>query len=152
MRPLRLWRWSRTGSFRTAETVGPPPCILCSRHGKVLTRRKEGRTVRAQMTLTDLDDDRWNYLQRNVRAEYQIPEGATRLCLTFSRGTEERHVEMPLGALIGLLVGLGMTGAFSAMTGAMDKIKKATEETDQPKPYGFDSDGNVVALDQDGNS
>lgn len=104
------------------------------------------------MTLTDLDQDRWDYLQRNVRAEYEIPEGATRLCLTFSREGEERHAEMPMGVIIGLLVGLGMTGTFAAFTKAMDQIKKATEEAGQPKPYGFGPDGSVVALDQDGNS
>jgi hypothetical protein len=89
------------------------------------------------MTITDLDQERWDYLQRNVRTEYEIPEGTTRLCLTFSREGEERHAEMPLGVMIGLLVGLGMTGTFTAFTKAMDQIKKATEraEPDQSEPY-----------------
>ena len=89
--------------------------------------------MRAQMTITDLDQERWDYLQRNVRAEYEIPEGTTRVCLTFSREGEERHAEMPLGVIIGLLVGLGMTGTFTAFTKAMDQLKKATEKA-EPEP------------------
>jgi hypothetical protein len=89
------------------------------------------------MTITDLDQDRWDYLQRNVRAEYEIPDGATRLCLTFSREGEERHAEMPLGVIIGLLVGLGMTGTFTAFTKALNQLNRTTGEADpgQSEPY-----------------
>jgi hypothetical protein len=63
--------------------------------------------MRIQMTMTALDEDRWAYLQANVRAKYEIPEGVGRVCLAFSYGEEERHVEMPLALLPGLLAGLG---------------------------------------------
>lgn len=66
------------------------------------------------MTITDLDEELWTYLQRNVRTEYEIPEGAVRVCLTFSREGEERHAEMPMAAIVGLLMGLGMVSASQA--------------------------------------
>jgi hypothetical protein len=93
--------------------------------------------VRAQMTITDLDQDRWDYLQRNVRAEYEIPEGTTRVCLTFSREAEERHAEMPLTTLIGLLTGLILNSTFAAFTKVMDKINKTkTAEIGDPCEHG----------------
>jgi hypothetical protein len=107
--------------------------------------------VRAQMTITDLDQESWDYLQRNVRAEYKIPQGTTRVCLTFSREAEERHVELPLVTMITLLAGLVVSGAAKALgTRFPGLLTKAREEADQPKPYGFGPDGSVVALDQDG--
>lgn len=79
--------------------------------------------MRIQMTVTDLDDERWAYLQANVQAEYKMPEDATRVCLTFSYGEEERHVEMPMGTTLGLLVGLGMVGVTREMRNALAKLR-----------------------------
>lgn len=79
--------------------------------------------MRIQMTMTEVDEERWAYLQCAVQAEYRIPEGATRVCLTFSRGEEERHVEMPMGSTVGLLMGLGMVGVTREMRAAMARLK-----------------------------
>lgn len=98
--------------------------------------------MRAQMTITDLDQERWDYLQRNVRAEYEIPEGTTRVCLTFSREAEERHVELPLTTLIGLLAGLVASSATKGLQGFLTKIResKAAENQDDvnTRPAGAD--------------
>lgn len=79
--------------------------------------------MRIQMTMIDLDEERWAYLQATVQAEYQIPEDATRVCLTFGFGEKERHVEMPLGSTLGLLMGLGMVGVAREMRNAMAKLR-----------------------------
>lgn len=79
--------------------------------------------MRIQMTMIEVDEERWAYLQANVQAEYEIPEDATRVCLTFSYGEEERHVEMPLGSTMGLLMGLGMVGVTREMRNALAKLR-----------------------------
>lgn len=79
--------------------------------------------MRLQVNVIELDEERWAYLQANVRTEYQIPEDASRVCLTFSYGEEERHVEMSVGALIGLLMGLGMVGVTRELRNAMAKLR-----------------------------
>lgn len=81
--------------------------------------------MRLQMTMTDLDEDRWAYLQRTVQAEYEIPEDATRVCLTFGYGEQERHAEMPMGSLIGLLMGLGMVGVSKNLNAALVEISES---------------------------
>lgn len=97
--------------------------------------------MRIQMTMTDLDEGRWAYLQSTVQAEYEIPEDATRVCLTFSHGEEEeRHVEMPMGSVLGLLAGLGVLGlgqtirtAMAALTpDALPDFLKSVRETADP--------------------
>jgi hypothetical protein len=113
--------------------------------------------MRIQMTITELDEERWAYLQANVRAEYTIPEGATRVCLIFAHGEEERHVEMPLALVPGLLGGLALgVHAMAALTpdALPDFLKNARETADPARKagYGYDRDGNVVALDEDGQS
>lgn len=86
--------------------------------------------MRLQTTVTDLDPIRWGYLQRMVQAEYEIPEDATRVCLTFTYGEQERHVEMPMGTLVSLLIGLGMVHlgknldeAFRAMSDSLKDLR-----------------------------
>jgi hypothetical protein len=75
--------------------------------------------MRTRMMITNLDAEQWDYLHRNVRTEYEVPAGATRACLIFSREGEERHAEMSLAALVGLLVGLSMAGATRTLRAAM---------------------------------
>jgi hypothetical protein len=79
--------------------------------------------MRIQMTVTEVDEERWAYLQSNVQPEYKIPEGATRVCLTFSHGEEERHVEMPMGTVVGLLMGLGMVSVTREMRAALARLR-----------------------------
>jgi hypothetical protein len=79
--------------------------------------------MRLQVNMIELDEERWAYLQANVHAEYVIPEDASRVCLTFSYGEEERHVEMTTGAFLGLLMGLGMVGVTRELRNAMAKLR-----------------------------
>lgn len=79
--------------------------------------------MRIQITMTELDEERWAYLQANVHAEYEIPEDASRVCLTFSHGDQERHVEMPMGAIVGLLMGLGLVGVTREMRNALARLR-----------------------------
>lgn len=79
--------------------------------------------MRIQMTMTDLDEEQWAYLQADVQAEYKISDGTTRVCLTFGYGEEERHVEMPMGSAVGLLMGLGMVGVAREMRNAMARLR-----------------------------
>lgn len=64
--------------------------------------------MRITSTIEDLDEDRWQYVQRLVKTFYEFTEDMTRVCVTFVRGAEERHAEMPLGAYTGLMMGLGL--------------------------------------------
>lgn len=79
--------------------------------------------MRIEMTMTEVDEERWAYLQSTVRTEYEIQEGATRVCLTFSHGEEERHVEMSMGSAVGLLMGLGMVGVTRELRNALAKLR-----------------------------
>lgn len=100
--------------------------------------------MRIQMTMTDLDEEQWACLQADVQAEYKIPEGSTRVCLTFSYGEEERHAEMPMGSVTGLLIGLGKIGPSQAIRTAMAALTpdalpdflKDTRETADPARKG----------------
>lgn len=79
--------------------------------------------MRIQMAMIELDEERWAYLQANVQTEYKIPEGASRVCLTFGYGEEERHVEMPMGTIVGLLMGLVMVGVTREMRSALARLR-----------------------------
>jgi hypothetical protein len=79
--------------------------------------------MRLQITITEMDEERWAYLQSNVHTDYNIPEGSSRVCLTFTHGEEERHAEMTIGAVVGLLVGLGLVGATSDLRRVLGKLK-----------------------------
>lgn len=79
--------------------------------------------MRIEMTMTEVDEERWAYLQSTVRTEYEIQEGATRVCLTFSHGEEERHVEMSMGSAVGLMMGLGMVGVTRELRNALAKLR-----------------------------
>ena len=86
--------------------------------------------MRLQIEITDMTDGEWKYAQEVIRAEYQIPAGASRVCLTMTHGDEERHVEMPLASFVGVSTGLILAGAFRAFSEALssDKISAALEK------------------------
>jgi hypothetical protein len=79
--------------------------------------------VRLQLTITETDEDQWSYLHSAVLTEYEIPADASRVCLTFTHGEEERHAEMPMGSLVGLLLGLGMVGISRDLQRYLSKLK-----------------------------
>jgi len=62
-------------------------------------------------TVTDLDEAQWVHLQESVPAAgFGFREGQTRVCAVFERGSEERHVEMPLMAFTALAQRLAYRG------------------------------------------
>lgn len=67
--------------------------------------------MRVTSTISDLTEGQWKLVQNQVKTSYYIPHGSTRVCATFERGELERHVEMPMSALIGLLVALTHAGS-----------------------------------------
>lgn len=98
--------------------------------------------MRLAVEITELDEARWAYLQRQVRTEYQIGAHETRVCLTFAREGEERHIEMPMGILVGLLIGIGTVGLGDTIRTAMaaltpdalpDFLKKTREAADSAR-------------------
>lgn len=63
--------------------------------------------MRTAITVTGLTRETWALTQEIVQAEYEIPDTAIRVCVTFVHEDEERHVEMPLiqfGAVLRRLV------------------------------------------------
>ena len=75
--------------------------------------------MRLKVEITELVLAQWDAVQRVVRTEYEFPENASRACVTLVHGDEERHAEMPLTALMGLLVVLGMTPSIEALNVAL---------------------------------
>jgi hypothetical protein len=78
--------------------------------------------VKIQAIVTEIDQARWDYVQRAVLLEYQFPERATRVCVTFARGEEERHAEMPLAAFSALMMGLSLAGITEVLQAAVEQI------------------------------
>lgn len=62
--------------------------------------------MQIKVTIEDLSQEHWEYVQRVVRTSYEFSENTVRVCATFTRGEEERHVEMPMGVMTGLMVAL----------------------------------------------
>lgn len=71
--------------------------------------------MRIIATMTDLDETEWSLLHRTVQTSYEIAEGVDRVCLTFSRGDEDRHVEIPMHVYGGLLTSLALNKAMLAL-------------------------------------
>lgn len=84
--------------------------------------------MRIQIVMTDLDQERWDYLQRVVQVEYKIPADAVRVCLTFTYGEEERHAEISLADHMGLLMGLTMVGVGQRLKTAIEGLSTIKNE------------------------
>lgn len=72
--------------------------------------------MRIQSTITDLTEVQWKHLHQAIKTEYDLKEGSTRVCATFIRDEEERHVELPLSIYVALLQGLNLSKSMSAST------------------------------------
>lgn len=73
--------------------------------------------MRARVRVTDLSAAQWDRLQVRVQAQYDIPEGAARLCAEFEYGSPQgpvRHVEMPVYELATVLTELAAMDALNA--------------------------------------
>lgn len=84
--------------------------------------------MRITATMTDLDEQEWSYLHRVVQTEYQMGKDAVRVCLTFSREGEDRHVEMPMHAYGSILTGLALNQAMTAFNGVFKKRAKTLRD------------------------
>jgi hypothetical protein len=71
--------------------------------------------MRLKAEIDDLTPDQWEQAQKILKTSYNIPENASRACITLVHGQEERHVEAPVSALISLLWGLSLGPAFKAL-------------------------------------
>lgn len=78
--------------------------------------------MRLKVEIDELDADQWDQAQRLLQAQYDIPENASRVCLTLVHKEEERHVETPVSALTGLLLTLTLVPAFRSATESMRKL------------------------------
>jgi hypothetical protein len=65
--------------------------------------------------VTELTEAQWDQVQDTVKTEYDFGQGSSRACVTFAYGELERHAEMPVGAFVGVLAGLGLTQALSML-------------------------------------
>lgn len=75
--------------------------------------------MRVHTTITDMNPDQWETAQNIIRPGYDIPDGATRVCLILHHEDVERHMQLPLGSYIGLLGALGMDGMLDGLRTAM---------------------------------
>jgi hypothetical protein len=97
--------------------------------------------MRVNAIVTELDEDRWDVIQKAVNTSYDIQKGATRVCVTFVHGELERHAEMPLGVFTGLMVSLGLTGVVSNVCTAMAALQPDADQDEDDKntrPEGAD--------------
>jgi hypothetical protein len=70
--------------------------------------------MRITATMTDLNEQEWSYLHRVVQTEYEMGQNF-RVCLTFSRQGEDRHVELPMHVYGSILTGLAVHSAMAAL-------------------------------------
>lgn len=70
--------------------------------------------MRITVTMTDLNETEWAFLHRVVQTSYEISDTADRVCLTFSRDGEDRHVEMPMHTYGSVLTSMALTKAMTA--------------------------------------
>lgn len=100
--------------------------------------------MRLKVEINDLTPEQWEQAQKILKAEYTIPDGASRVCLTLIHGNEERHVETPVGALTGLLTGLNLGQAFRGLSQAI-KTAMAALTPDDPALPKVKNTGNATA-------
>jgi hypothetical protein len=127
--------------------------------------------VRITTTIDRLTETQWQFAGRILRTSYDIPRDADRVCLVIEHRGEERHVEIPLGAYVNLVRSIGLravidgTGTavaalspdelpdhLESVRNAADLARAVRVVPEGPfKPaYGYDRNGNVVALDENG--
>lgn len=109
--------------------------------------------MRLKTEINDLTPDQWEQAQKYLKTGYDIPDGASRVCITLVHGDEERHVEAPVSVLTGLLFSLNLVPAFRQLADAMTKIRAMAVLTpdDDRLPGSSDHapDGDVTTQDRD---
>jgi hypothetical protein len=76
--------------------------------------------MKVKVEVMDLTHRQWIMLQVSTSPDYQFTTGDIRVCAVFTRGGEERHVEIPHPFLYCLL----------------DELSKADDGFDQTAPGG----------------
>jgi hypothetical protein len=79
--------------------------------------------MRLKTEINDLTPEQWEQAQKTLKTGYDIPDGASRVCLTLVHGDKERHVEAPVSVLTGLLFILNLVPAFRRVSDAMTKVR-----------------------------
>jgi hypothetical protein len=123
--------------------------------------------------ITTLTLRQWDYLQQNVERDHSFRATEIRVCAEFELTPDlaSVHVELPASDLVGLLYvlqGIEQNAQAEAiLTDAEQIVGRVTgsavdlfrcENHNPPHlydcraPYGYDRNGNVVALDQNGQS
>lgn len=64
--------------------------------------------MRIKTTIDRLNENQWQFANRVLLTSYNIPKDASRVCLVIEHRGEERHAELPIGAYMGLVGGLGL--------------------------------------------
>lgn len=111
----------------------------------------------------------WDYLQQNVERSHQFRAGEVRVCAEFELTPDlaSVHVELPVTDLVGMLYVLQSIEQDAqaeailtdteqivsrVMTPEQAKANHPQRNPNWPAPYGYDRNGNVIALDQYGQS
>jgi hypothetical protein len=117
--------------------------------------------------VTGLSLQQWDYLRDTLPARYDMPDGVVRVCATFELelgdAVNVRHAEIPIRMFAGLLNRLERHGNLAMAVLTPDALPDTEagqgplpgypDKADDPgAPYRYDQDGNVVALDQYGQS
>lgn len=87
--------------------------------------------MRLNVDMTGLTDQNWIDLQDILRAQYEIPDGATRVCLVATHGELERHVEMPVGSLVSVLLSLMLRPGIRLIQTAMAALTPDDKDLDK---------------------
>lgn len=75
--------------------------------------------MRLKVEINDLTPEQWEQAQEVLQAEYEIPNGASRMCLTILHGEEERHVEAPVMTLVSVVMSLTIAPAIRKLSDAV---------------------------------
>jgi hypothetical protein len=87
--------------------------------------------MRLKVEIDDLTPEQWDQAQKTLKTSYDIPENASRVCLTLVHGEEERHVETPVSALTSLLWGMSLALAFEALGEAVKTSTRWAPDDDR---------------------
>ena len=75
--------------------------------------------MRLKVEIDDLTPEQWDQAERLLKDSYDIPEDASRVCLTLIHGPELRHHEVPVSAFTTLMWGMSLAPAFKELARAV---------------------------------
>jgi hypothetical protein len=94
--------------------------------------------MRIQTVISDLTEQQWDSVHRNVRTSYEFGPNDLRVCVTFIRtgaaGEKlERHIEMLMTTYVGLLLVLRVQDLGSTLKAAMAML--TPDDSELPSDY-----------------